>query len=170
MKWMDTETQETNDFCCFQGSKLITRLLQHSQTFIEKIMEQSMMTKFLINARKRNSQIPNIGQLRWRKISSMHRIGRLKHGYQFWQKGGGHKKRFQYCFNPNYLHQFQYFRAVTVVPVRVLSGPASENSTHTLRQVVSWPTSQASTRCIFDGGFVICPVLLFLTKALSSSK
>ena len=94
----------------------------------------------------------------------MHRIGRLKHGYQFWQKGGGHKKRFQYCFNPNYLHQFQYFRAVTVVPVRVLSGPASENSTHPLRQVVSWPTSQASTRCIFDGGFVICPVFVVLDE------
>ena len=27
-------------------------------------------------------------------------------------KGGGQKKRFQYCLNPNYPHQFLYFRAI----------------------------------------------------------
>ena len=27
-------------------------------------------------------------------------------------KGGGHKKRFQYCLNPNYPHQFLYLRAI----------------------------------------------------------
>ena len=33
----------------------------------------------------------------------MLRIGRLKNGYQFWQKGEGQKERFQYCLNPIYL-------------------------------------------------------------------
>ena len=41
---------------------------------------------------------------------------------------------------------------VTVVPARVLSGPASQNSTHPLRQLVSLPTSRASKRCALDGG------------------
>ena len=27
-------------------------------------------------------------------------------------KGGGQKERFQYCLNPNYPHQFLYFRAI----------------------------------------------------------
>ena len=54
--------------------------------FIEKIMEQSIMTKFLMNARKSHPTILNIGQTRWRKTSLMLRIGRLKNGYQFWQK------------------------------------------------------------------------------------
>ena len=30
-KWIDIETQESNDPCCFQMSKFITRLLRHSQ-------------------------------------------------------------------------------------------------------------------------------------------
>ena len=54
--------------------------------FIEKMMEQSIMTKLLMNARKSNSTILNIGQLRGRRNSSMLRIGRLKNGYQFWQR------------------------------------------------------------------------------------
>ena len=30
-KWIDIETQESNDPCCFQMSKFITRLLRHSK-------------------------------------------------------------------------------------------------------------------------------------------
>ena len=37
---------------------------------------------------------------------------------------------------------------VTVLLAWVFSGPASENSTHPLRQRLSLPTSQASTRCV----------------------
>ena len=49
--------------------------------FIEKMMEQSIMTKLLMSARKSNSTI----QLR---------IGRLKNGYQFWQKVEDKRKGF----------------------------------------------------------------------------
>ena len=41
-------------------------------------MEQSIVTKLLTNARKGNSTILNVGQLRGRRNSSMLRIGRLK--------------------------------------------------------------------------------------------
>ena len=83
-----TETQESNNSYCFQVSKFITRLLRHSQkVHIEKMMEQSIMTKLLMNARKSNSTILNIGQLRDEEgIRQCVRIGRLKNGYQFWQK------------------------------------------------------------------------------------
>ena len=30
-QWIDIETQEFKDYCCFQVSNLITRLLRHSQ-------------------------------------------------------------------------------------------------------------------------------------------
>ena len=30
-KWIDIETQESNDPCCFQVSKFITQLLRHNQ-------------------------------------------------------------------------------------------------------------------------------------------
>ena len=35
-----------------------------------------------------------------------------KIGYQLWQKGGGAKKRFQHCLNPNSSNQFLYLRAI----------------------------------------------------------
>ena len=39
-------------------------------------------------------------------------IVHLKNGYQFWQKGGGQKKRFQFCVNPNFSQKFLYLRAI----------------------------------------------------------
>ena len=62
--------------------------------FIEKMMEQSNMTKLLMNASESNSTILNIDQLRWRRTSSMLRIGRLKNGCQFWQKVEDKRKDF----------------------------------------------------------------------------
>ena len=66
--------------------------------FIEKLMKQSMMTKLLMNARKSN---PTIWILVRRDEEGLRQA-----------KGGGQKKRFQYCLNPNYPHQFLYFRAI----------------------------------------------------------
>ena len=80
--------------------------------FIEKMMEQSIMTKLLTNARESNSTTLNNDQLTWRRTSSLLRIGPFKNGYQFWQDGGGQWKRFQYCLNPHYPHQFLFFRAI----------------------------------------------------------
>ena len=62
--------------------------------FVEKMMEQSIKTKLLMNARKSNSTILNSGQLRGRRNSSMLRFGRLKNGFQFWQKVEGKRKGF----------------------------------------------------------------------------
>ena len=46
-----------------------------------------------------------------RKSSVMLRSGHLQIGYQFCQKGGGAKKRFQYCLNPNSSNQFLHLRS-----------------------------------------------------------
>ena len=54
--------------------------------FFEKMMEQSIMTRLLMNARNSKSTMLNIGQLRERRNSSMLRIGRLIGGCRFWQK------------------------------------------------------------------------------------
>ena len=50
--------------------------------FIENVMEQPMMTKLLTKARESNSTILNIVQLRWRRTSSMLRIGSIENGNQ----------------------------------------------------------------------------------------
>ena len=59
--------------------------------------------RLLMKARESISTILNISQLRWRRTSSMFRIGQLKMDF---------KKRFRCCVNPNYPHQFLYFRAI----------------------------------------------------------
>ena len=54
---------------------------------------------------------------------------------------------------------------IAAVPAQVSNGPASENSTHPLRQLLSLPTNQASTRCVLDE---VCdlPRLVVLDKGL----
>ena len=42
----------------------------------------------------------------------MLRSGHLKIGHQVWQKGGGAKRIFQYCLNPNSSNQFLHLRAI----------------------------------------------------------
>ena len=48
----------------------------------------------------------------FRKSSMVLCNGQLPIGYLFWQKGGGAKKRFQYCLNPNSSWHFLYFREI----------------------------------------------------------
>ena len=57
-------------------------------------------------------QMLNIGQTRWRSTSSMFSNGRQKNWVSVLAKGGGEKKRFQYCWNPSYPHQFLCLRKV----------------------------------------------------------
>ena len=65
-----------------------------------------------MNARRNYQKIQDIGQTTWGSNSPLLRIVHLKNGYQFWQKGGGQKKRFQYCVNPNFSQKFLYLRAI----------------------------------------------------------
>ena len=51
----------------------------------------------------------------------------------------------------NWCQQWSYGNRFHRGPAQVLSGPASENSAHPMRQLVSLPASQASTRCALDG-------------------
>ena len=60
-QWIAMGTQESNDPYCFQVSKFITDTVKK---FIEKLMEQSIITKLLMNARKSNPTILDIGQTR----------------------------------------------------------------------------------------------------------
>ena len=66
------------------------------------------MTKLLVNARNGNPTILNSGQARRRRTSSWSIEGWIS----FLVKGGGQKKRFQYCLNPNYPQQFLHLRAI----------------------------------------------------------
>ena len=69
-QWIDIEITGIQGSLFFQVSKFITRSLRHSQ-----MMEQSIRTKLLMNARKSYPTIQNIGQTRGRSTSSMLSIG-----------------------------------------------------------------------------------------------
>ena len=58
------------------------------------MMEQSIMTMALINARQSSRTTLENGQTRWRRTSSMLSIGRQENGYQFWHKVEDRRKDF----------------------------------------------------------------------------
>ena len=70
-----------------------------------------MMNQFLEESTERSTTTTSLKSA-GRRSSTTLRSGYLKNGYQNWQKGGGAKKRFQYCVNPNSSNQFLYLRAI----------------------------------------------------------
>ena len=111
-QWIDIETQESNDPCCFQVSKFITRLLRHSQkvhreedgaVHYDQGIEECKIKQFgnteywSVEMKKDFVHAPHWSIENWISVLA---------------KGGGQKKRFQCCLNPNYPHQFLYLRAI----------------------------------------------------------
>ena len=97
-KWIDVETQRSHDQKCYEVSKAITRLLRHDQPVprgsdeaihYSDIIEECRMKKF-------------DGAWQWL----------LEDWISTLAKGGGAKKTFQYCVNPNSSNQFLYLRAI----------------------------------------------------------
>ena len=112
-RWIDIETQKSHDYQWFQVSKAITRLLRHDSTVPrgldgaihdDDIIEEWRKKKF-INA-------PQWSIEDW--ISTL-------------AKGGGEKKRFQYCLNPNSPNQFLYLRAIQGHSGRSVIDPALQD-------------------------------------------
>ena len=97
-RWMDIETQRSHDQKCFDVSKAMTRLQRHDQT-VHRETDGAIQYNDIIE------------ECRKKKFDGASR-GHLKIGYQLWQKGGGAKKRFQYCLNPNSSNEFLYLRAI----------------------------------------------------------
>ena len=111
IKWMDIETQESNDPCCFQVSKFITRLLRHSQTVHREDDGAVHHDQVIDECKKKHFDNTEYWSVEMKKdfVNAPHwSIDKWK---SVLAKGGGQKKRFQYCLNPNYPHQFLYLRA-----------------------------------------------------------
>ena len=74
---------------------------------IEKKMEESMTTKLLKNARRNYQKIQDICQTKWKKQFGFALHWSIEKWVSVLAKVGGQKKWFQYCLNPNHLHQFR---------------------------------------------------------------
>ena len=139
-KWIDIETQESNAPYCFQVSKCITRLLRHTQELnreedggvhYDQVIDeckkkQSDNTEYWSDEMKKNFvNAPHWSIEKWVSVLA---------------KGGGQKKRFQYCLNPNYPHQFLYLRAI--------QGHSGSTINPALQDNVLLP--EGFTECIFS--------------------
>ena len=97
-KWIDIETKRSNDQKCYRVSRAITRLLRHDQSVPRGSDGAIHHSDIVEECRKKKSDDASQWLLEdW--------ISKLA-------KGGGAKKRFQYCLNPNSSNQFLYLRAI----------------------------------------------------------
>ena len=110
-KWIDIEVNRSKDPYYFQVSKLMTQLLRHKEVGREEeagvpydqIFDQckevlSEDSRYWSDETKEKlSMAPYWSADKWIDVLS---------------KGGGQKKRFQYCLKPNYPQKFLYFRAI----------------------------------------------------------
>ena len=97
-KWVDTETQRSTRSKCFEVSKAITRLLRHDQKVLRGSDGAIQYNDIIGERRKKKFD----GASQWPLEDWMSTV----------VKGGGAKKRFQYCVNPESSNQFLYLRAI----------------------------------------------------------
>ena len=97
--WIDIETPRSNDHECFEVSKAITRLLRHDQS-VPRGNDGGIHYNDVIEECRRKKFDDASQWLLEDRISKL-------------AKGGGAKKRFQYCVNPNSSNQFLHLRAMS---------------------------------------------------------
>ena len=93
--WIDIETQRSHDHKCYQVSK--TRLLRHDQTVPREIDGTVPFDDVVQECRKKFD-----GASQWS----------LNDWISILAKGGGAKKRFQCCLNPNSSNHFLYLTRI----------------------------------------------------------
>ena len=108
---IDIETQESYDPYCFQVSKFITRLLRHSQKVHREDDGAVHYDQVIDECKKKQYDYTEYWSVERKKefVNAPH--WPIEKWISVLAKGGP-KKRFQYCLNPSYLHQFLYLRAI----------------------------------------------------------
>ena len=96
--WIDIETQRSHDHECERVSKAITRLPRHDQSVPRGSDGAIHYSDIIEECRKQKSNDAS----QWLLEDWLSNLA----------KGGGAKKRFQYCVNPNSSNQFLYLRAI----------------------------------------------------------
>ena len=111
-QWIDIEMQVSGGPCCFRVSEFVTRLLRHSQT-VYREEEGGVHVDQVIGECKKNLS-DNTGY--WSDEMKKDFVNFPHWSIEKWisvlARGGGQKRRFQYCLNPNYPRKFLYLRAL----------------------------------------------------------
>ena len=93
-------------------SKFITRLLRHSGTSYREADGAVHHDQVVDECNQRQSDDTEYWSDEMKKDFANAPHWSIETWISVLAKGGGQKKRFQYCLNPNYPHQFVYFRAI----------------------------------------------------------
>ena len=93
-------------------SKFITRLLRHSQQVYRQEDGAVHYDQVIDECKKRQSDNAGycLDEMKKHFVNAPH--WSIEKWISVLTKGGGQKKIFQYCLNPNYPHQFLYVRAM----------------------------------------------------------
>ena len=97
-RWTDIETHRSNDQKCFEVSKAIARLLRHDQS-VSRGSDGSIQYNDIIEECRKNKLD---GATQWP----------LEDWTSTLAKGGGAKKRFLCCLNPDSSRHISYFKAI----------------------------------------------------------
>ena len=97
-RWIDIETQRSNDHTCFEVSKAVTRLLRHDPT----------VPRGPDGANQYKENVEECGKKKFGDASQWP----LEDWTSTLAKGGQAKKRCQYCLNPNSSNQSLHLRAI----------------------------------------------------------
>ena len=97
-KWIDIQAQRSHDQKCYRVSTAITRLLRHDES-VPRGSDGAIHNSDIIQE-CRTQKFDGASQ--WLLEDRLSKLA----------EGGGPKKRFQYCGNPNSSNQFLYLRAI----------------------------------------------------------
>ena len=111
-QWIDIEIQESKDSDCFQVPKFITRLLRHSQQVHREEDAGVHNDQIIDEFKKKLSDDTGYWSDEMKKQFANIPHWSIHKWISVLVKGGGQKKRFQYCVNPNDPQKFLYLRAI----------------------------------------------------------
>ena len=109
---IDIEIQESKDPHCFQVSKFVTRLLRHSKQVRRKEDGGVHYDQFIDECKKKLLDDPGYWSDEMKKQFALAPHWSIEKWISIPAKGGGQKKRFQYCVKPNQSQKFLYLGAI----------------------------------------------------------
>ena len=128
-QWIDFELKHKNPriLIVFKCQNSLIDYLDTVNKFTNKMMEQSILTEVSDECKKKLS----VGTRYWSDEMNKQFANAPHWSIEKWililAKGGGQKKRFQYCVNPNYSQKFLYFRAIQGHSGRTINPALQDN-------------------------------------------
>ena len=110
-KWIDIETQESNDPWCFHVSKFITGLLRHSKQVNREEDAGVHYDQVVDECKKKQFDQTDYWSVGMKKDFVNAQYWSIDKWISVLARGGRPKERVRYCLNPNNPYKFLYLRS-----------------------------------------------------------